>query len=319
MGQRDQDQLVELLLDARSDLGEGPIWHPDRGALSWVEIYDGRVNWLELDGSPGESVEVGRRVGAAVPATDGTLALATDEGFAYINGDGEYALVAAVEADREDSFMNDGRCDAVGRFWAGTVGVNERGLAAEGAGSLYCLETDGKVRRVLGGVSLSNGMDWSTDGLTFYYIDSRTAGIDAFAFDLSTGALADRRRFVELEFRAEVGFADGMCVDADGGLWTAIWGVGEVRRYSPAGELDRTISLPVTQPTSCVFAGDALDVLVITTARRGLPAEELERQPHAGSVFCCHPGPTGLPPNPCRCVTLLENSQKEPDASSVAD
>jgi sugar lactone lactonase YvrE len=260
------------------------------------------VNWLGLDGSAGKSVEVGRRVGAAVPAADGALALATDEGFARIDGEGEYSLVAAVEAD-QDSFLNDGKCDALGRFWAGTVGVNERGLAADGAGSLYCLETDGRVRRVLEGVSLSNGMDWSPDGGTFYYVDSRTGGIDAFAFDLSSGALAGRRRVVELGFGAEVGFADGMCVDTDGGLWTAIWGLGEVRRYSPAGEPDRTIRLPVSQPTSCVFAGDALDVLVITTARRGLPAEKLERQPHAGSVFCCRPGPTGLPPNACRCVS----------------
>jgi sugar lactone lactonase YvrE len=294
------------MLDARADLGEGPIWHPDRAALSWVEIYEGRVNWLGLDGSAGESVEVGRRVGAAVPAAGGALALATDEGFAHIGPDGEYVFLAAVDEDCDDWFMNDGRCDALGRFWAGTVGVNERGLAAERAGSLYCLETDGQVRRVLDGVSLSNGLDWSPDGRTFYYVDSLAGGIDAFEFDLSSGALSGRRRVVELGFPAEVGFVDGICVDADGGLWAAIWGLGEVRRYTPDGELDASIRLPVSQPTSCVFAGDALDVLVITSARRGLSGDELERQPHAGSVFRCRPGPTGLPPNPCRSVTSLE-------------
>jgi sugar lactone lactonase YvrE len=260
------------------------------------------VNWLALDGAAAESLEVGRRVGAAVPAAEGGLALATDEGFAHVTDEGEYTLVAAVEADREDSFMNDGKCDALGRYWAGTVGVNERGLAAEGAGALYCLEPDGQVRRVLDGVSLSNGMDWSPDGGTFYYIDSLAGGIDAFAFDLASGALTRRRRVVDLGLPPDVGFADGMCLDMDGGLWTAIWGTGEVRRYSPAGELDRTLTLPVTQPTSCVFAGEALDVLVITTAGRGLSSEELERQPHAGSVFCCRPGSTGLPPSPCRVI-----------------
>jgi sugar lactone lactonase YvrE len=262
------------------------------------------VNWLELDGSAGESVEVGRRVGAAVPATDGTLVLATDQGFAHIDGDGEYELLAAVEGDSDDWFMNDGKCDALGRLWAGTVGINERGLAAEGAGALYCLETDRRVRRALDGVSLSNGMDWSPDGGTFYYVDSLSGGIDAFEFDLSSGTLANRRRIVELEFPPEIGFVDGMCVDTDGGIWAAVWGAGEVRRYSPAGDRDRTVRLPVTQPTSCVFAGESLDVLVITTARRGLPLEELERQRHAGSVFCCRPGSTGLPPNPCRCARL---------------
>jgi sugar lactone lactonase YvrE len=310
VGQRDQDQLVELLLDVRSDLGEGPIWHPERRALSWVEIFEGRVNWLGLDGSAGESIEVGRRVGAAVPAVDGALALATDEGFARF--DGAYELVAPVEEDIDDWFLNDGRCDALGRFWAGTVGVRADGLAADRAGSLYCLETDGRVRRVLEGLSLSNGLDWSPDGRTFYYVDSRAAGIDAFTFDVSSGELSDRRRVIELEHPPAVAFVDGICADSDGCLWAAIWGTGEVRRYTPAGELDRTIEVPVTQPTSCVFAGDALDVLVITSARRGLPADELDRQPHAGSVFCCRPGPTGMPPNECRLA-------KEPDARRFAD
>src|SRR5262245_48959493 len=200
--------------------------------------------------------------------------------------------------------MNDGKCDALGRFWAGTVGVREDGLAAAGAGPLYCLETDGSVRRVLDGVSLSNGMDWSTDGRTFYYVDSLDAGIDAFAFDGESGTISGRRRLVDLELPPEVAFVDGICLDADGGIWAAIWGTGEVRRYTPAGELDTAISVPVTQPTSCVFAGDALDVLVITSARRGLSPERLEREPHAGSVFCCRPGPAGLPPNLCRLWRL---------------
>jgi sugar lactone lactonase YvrE len=288
----------EVLLDARADLGEGPIWHPLRKALTWVEIYDHRVNWLGLDGAAGASVDVGRRVGAAVAAVDGGLALATDEGFARVDEDGRYSLLAPVEEEVADWFMNDGKCDALGRFWAGTLGVNEHGLAAEGAGALYCLDPDGRLRRILEGVSLSNGMDWSPDGRTFYYIDSRSGGIDAFAFDLAGGTLGSRRRVVDLGLPPEAGFADGMCVDTDGGLWTAVWGTGEVRRYTPAGELDRIVRLPVTQPTSCVFAGDALHVLVVTTARRGLPIEELERQPHAGSVFCFTPGPAGLPPHP---------------------
>jgi sugar lactone lactonase YvrE len=288
----------ELLLDARADLGEGPIWHPERRAVSWVEIYEQRVNWLGLDGVAGASLDVGRRVGAAVPAADGALVLATDEGFARIDDGGEYRLLAAVEEDVDDWFMNDGKCDALGRFWAGTVGVDEAGLAAEGAGALYSLGPDGALLRVLDGVSLSNGMDWSPDGGTFYFIDSRSGGIDAFDFDVAHGTLRNRRRAVDLGFAPEVAFADGMCVDVDGGLWTAVWGTGEIRRYTPVGELDRTVPLPVTQPTSCVFAGDALDVLVVTTASRGLPRWELERQPHAGSVFCLSAGTAGLPPNP---------------------
>src|SRR5262249_55082105 len=159
----------------------------------------------------------------AVPAHDGGLALASDEGFAHIDGGGDYRLVAAVDENVPDWFMNDGKCDALGRFWAGTVGVREDGLAAAGAGSLYCLETDGSVRRVLDGVSLSNGMDWSTDGRTFYYVDSLDAGIDAFAFDGESGTISGRRRLVDLELPPEVAFVDGICLDADGGIWAAIW------------------------------------------------------------------------------------------------
>jgi sugar lactone lactonase YvrE len=226
--------------------------------------------------------------------------LATDEGFARLGPGGEYELVAAVEEQVGDWFLNDGKCDAAGRFWAGTVGVRADGLAADSAGSLYYLAPDAAVVRALTGVSLSNGMDWSPDGRTFYYVDSRLGGIDAFLFDAETGALGERRRIVELEHPPSRAFIDGICTDTDGSIWAAIWGTGEVRRYTPAGRLDATIPVPVTQPTSCVFAGDELDALVITTARRGLGDAQLEREPHAGSVFCCRPGAKGLPPNRCR-------------------
>jgi sugar lactone lactonase YvrE len=285
---------AELLLDVRCDLGEGPLWHPERDALSWVELYDGRVNWLRLDGTTERSLDVGLRVGAAVAAASGGLVLATDQGFMLAERDRAPRLIAEVENDGRDSFLNDGKCDAAGRFWAGTVGVDPTTkLAVPGAGSLYVLTTEGEVRSVLEGISLANGMDWSPDGRTFYFIDSLTWGIDAYAFDLVAGALGSPRRAVEIP--RELGFADGMCVDTDGGLWTALWGVGEVHRYSPEGGLDTVVELPVSQATSCVFAGPALDVLVITTASRGMDEARRAAEPHAGSVFCCRPGQSGFP------------------------
>lgn len=285
----------ELLLDARSDLGEGPMWHPERGIVTWVEIYEGRVNVLSLDGTPGSPIEVGRRVGAAVPAEGGGLLLATDEGFAMLGADGDYELVAAVEADRDDTFMNDGKCDPAGRFWAGTVAVNpETQLAVEGGGSLYCLSPDGSVRTALTAVSLSNGMDWSPDGRTFYFIDSLTGRVDAYPYDVATGELGEPRTAVTID--KELGFADGMCVDADGHLWLAIWGVGQVRRYSPEGELDLAVDFPISQVTSCAFVGPELDLLLVTSARRHLSDVQVQEEPHAGSVFCLRPGHVGLPP-----------------------
>lgn len=285
---------AELLLDARGDLGEGPIWHEDRQLVSWVEVYDGQVNWLSLDGTARDHVYLGGWLGVAVPAANGALALATGDGFKLLESDGSLRMLAEVEADR-NSFLNDGKCDAAGRFWAGTLGVGADGLADPGAGSLYCLEPDGRLRTVLGGISLSNGMDWSPDGKTFYYIDSLTGWIDAYEFDVSAGELGAKRRAVEIP--KEDGFADGMCVDTDGCIWAAIWGVGEVRRYTPDGALDTVVRLPITDATSCTFAGPDLDVLVITSATRHLDDEARAAQPHAGSVFACRPGQTGSLPH----------------------
>ena len=148
---------------------------------------------------------------------------------------------------------------------------------------------------MLEGLSLANGMDWSPDGRTMYVIDSLSGHIDAFEFDLSEGRLGDRRHAVDLRLRPGEGFADGMCVDADGCLWTAIWGTGEVRRYTPEGILERTLRTPVSQPTSCTFAGAALDVLVVTSAWHRLTPQRRAAEPHAGSIFCARPGASGLP------------------------
>jgi len=274
---------VDLLFDARVELAEGPLW--DGTTLTWVDLLGGVVHRLSLDGVPGPSLEVGRRVGCAVPCADGGLMLATETGFAR-----EHELVAPVHTDAPDAFMNDGRCDALGRLWAGTIAVDAHGGPVTGGGTLYRLDPDLTVTPVRSGVTLSNGMDWSPDGRTFYYVDSASGGIDAYDFDLEAGALGPPRRAVEIDPGS--GFADGMCVDADGALWTAVWGTGEVRRYTPDGALDRAIGLPVSQPTSCAFAGD---VLVITTAWHRLSAQERARQPLAGGLFACSPGVCGRP------------------------
>ena len=281
---------ADILLDARADLGEGPIWHPHRRLLSWVDLYAGIVNWLDLDGTAGASFGVGRRVGSAVPTNDGALMLATDEGFVGLADDGATQLIAAVEADR-NSFLNDGKCDALGRLWAGTIGVGVDGLATAAGGALYRLDVDGAVSCVLPGTTLSNGMDWSLDANTFFYVDSGTGTVDAFDFDLADGGLRRRRPIIEIP--SEEGFADGICADLDGCIWAAVWGAAEVRRYTPAGFLDRTVPLPVSQPTSVIFAGENLDVLVITSASHLLSAGERADQPHAGSLFCCRPGVSG--------------------------
>jgi sugar lactone lactonase YvrE len=282
---------VELVLDARAELGEGPRWDARAQRLLWVDIMRGRVHAFRPGHAACRSVDVGRPVGALAGTADGGIVLAVAGGFARLDWDsGQVRMLAAVEADRPQNRMNDGACDPAGRFWAGTMALDE----GPGAGALYRLDPDGTVRTMLTGVSISNGIDWSLDGRRMYYVDSPTRRIDAFDFDPRTGAIANRRTFVALP--PEAGFPDGLTVDADGFVWLALWGGAALHRYDPEGARERIVPLPVTHPTSCAFGGSDLDELYVTSARRPLSADERARQPMAGGLLRLRPGVVGRPP-----------------------
>jgi len=281
---------VELVLDARADLGEGPRWDSAHQRLLWVDIMRGRVHAFTPSTGACRNVAVHQPVGALAGGHDGSLVLAVAGGFARLDLDSQkFEMQAAVEADRPQNRMNDGACDGAGRFWAGTMALDE----GPGAGALYRLDPDLTVHTMLTGVSISNGLDWSLDGRRMYYVDSPTRRIDVFDFDLATGSIANRRMFVEVP--ADAGIPDGLTVDAAGYVWLALWGGAALRRYAPDGTLERVIPLPVTHPTSCAFGGAALDELYVTSARRPLNAEEKTRQPQAGGVFRLRPGVAGRP------------------------
>lgn len=281
---------VELVLDARADLGEGPRWDAARQRLLWVDIMRGRVHAFAPSTGACRYVAVGRPVGALAGARDGSLMLAVAGGFARLDLDSEtFEMQAAAEADRPQNRMNDGACDGAGRFWAGTMALDE----GPGAGALYRLDPDLTVHTMLTGVSISNGLDWSLDGRRMYYVDSPTRRIDVFDFELATGSIANRRTFVDVP--ADAGVPDGLTLDAEGFVWLALWGGAALRRYAPDGTLERVVPLPVTHPTSCAFGGAGLDELYVTSARRPLSAEEKARQPQAGGVFRLRPGVVGRP------------------------
>jgi sugar lactone lactonase YvrE len=284
------DPAVELVLDARAELGEGPVWDERSGRLVWVDIMRGRVHsFAPGDGSLG-TLEVGQPVGAAVPRRGGGLVLALRDGFARVDdGSARLQWIAAVESDRRETRMNDGACDPAGRFWAGTMALDE----SPGAGSLYRLEGDGRVEVVLREVTISNGIDWSADGRLMYYVDTPTQRIDVFDFDPGEGTVRGRRPFVSVP--AASGAPDGLTLDAEGCVWLALWGGGALHRYTPAGVLDRVVPLPVTHPTSCAFGGPELADLYVTTASIALPPAERERQPQAGGLFRVRPGVAGRP------------------------
>ena len=283
---------VELVLEARAELGEGPLWDEAGQRLVWVDIMAGRVHLFRPDTGACRTVEVGRPVGAAALSAGGGLVLAVPEGFTRLDLDsGVLAPVAALPAPSPDIRMNDGKCDRAGRFWAGTMALDERA----GAGALYRLDPSGEVTIMVDGVTISNGLDWSLDERRMYYVDSGTGRIDVFDWDLKKGRLSNRRPFVF--FPAQAGVPDGLTVDADGGVWVALWGGGAVHRYRPDGHLDRVVLLPVTHPTSCAFGGPDLRDLYVTSAAVALGPAERARQPGAGGVFRVRPGVRGRLPN----------------------
>jgi sugar lactone lactonase YvrE len=262
--------------------GEGPVWDDDSNRLVWVDLLRGDLLTLSPASGAIERVHVASVAACVVPRTCGGYAVATERGFALLS-DGVEVLPDVW--DDTTVRMNDGGCDPQGRFFCGSMAYD----AAPGRGALYRLDPDRAVHTVRTGVSISNGLGWSPDGATVYYVDSPKQCIDAFAFDASNGSFGERRTVVEVA--SAVGMPDGLTVDADGGIWVALWGGGEVHRYSPDGTLDSVIELPVRQPTSCAFGGDDLTELFITTSAQDLSDTERE----AGAVFLARPGVAGLP------------------------
>lgn len=267
------DRQVEIALAAGAEVGEGPLWDQRDGVLVWVDIPRRAVHRFDPASGVDTVSDVGQMVGAVALTSGGGLILALQDGFALFHS-GLVQMITPVEADRPGMRMNDGYVDPQGRFWAGTMSIDE----SNSDGSLYRLDPGGEVIRALGGLGVSNGIDWSPDGRTMYLADTRPRTIDAYDFDGPTGRLANRRNLLTLPPGG--GSPDGLVVDAEGCLWVALWGGSAVHRYTPDGQLALRIELPVAQVTKPAFGGPGRSDLYITTARRGR-----HHEPHAGDIF----------------------------------
>ncbi len=291
---------LEVVLEARTKLAEGPLWSSALQQLYWVEIIDGEVHRFDPASGSDRSVKLPGMLGAVAERASGSLAVAWAEGFAALDFDsGAIDAWCDPEAHLDGTRFNDGKCDASGRFWAGTCST---GSGFSPVGALYLLDgaTDrGRVAtKLLDGVSCSNGLCWSDDQRTLYYIDTALPRISAFACDPHAAWLGERRVVVEVDDK-EHGWLDGMCIDAEGMLWTAHWGGGRVNRWDPrSGRLLETVTLPVANVTSCAFGGAKLDELYITTAKLGLSEAQAREQPLAGCLFRYRPGTVGLASTP---------------------
>ena len=278
---------LEVVVGPGARLAEGPVWDARSGRLAWIDVLSKRILLTDIPTGQTELIEVPSHVGSVAPRAAGGFVAALQDGF-WVVGDGPTRRITSVAEAGPGLRFNDGKCDPAGRFWAGTMAYDE----TPGAGALYRLDTDGRASLVLDRVTISNGLAWSSDGRTMYYIDSPTRRIDAFSFAPASGEIGDRRTVISIE--AEHGVPDGVTIDAEGGLWVALWGGGAVHRYLD-GRLDAVISFPVSQPTSCAFGGADLDELYVTSAREGLSLEQREAQPLAGAVFRVRPGVRGIP------------------------
>lgn len=290
---------AETVGEVRAALGEGPYWVPEEDHLLWVDIEAGLLHRTDVASGATISDELDA-VSAAFPVLGGgiltaganrlTLRTPAQPGQAW-----QTRTVAEAPA-RDDLRFNDGAVDPAGRIWIGSMHKGE----TDPVGELYRLDPGGVLTSIAKSAIVSNGLGWSPDGSRLYYSDSGLRRVDVFDYDPATGEAFGRRIFADL--RGMRGAPDGLTVDADGCVWVAMWGGGALRRFTPSGQQDAVLPVPVSQPTSCAFGGRDLAELYVTTARVGLSEAALAAQPLAGRLLRFRPGPAGLPSASARAV-----------------
>ena len=279
----------ECVFSGGAVLAEGPVWDERAQQLYWIDIERGRICRFDPGSRSNQEWILGTRVGFAVLTEQGDMLAGTQEGLIRFSCEtGTSSLYANVESDLPSNRFNDGKVDLQGRLWAGTMSVDE----TEGAGSLYRVTASDSITRQVDSVTISNGLAWTADSSTVYYIDSPTRRVDAFDFSAESGEISNRRTAIALE--EGIGYPDGMTIDAEDMIWVALWEGWGVGRFNPkTGEMVAKVEVPVACVTSCCFGGPNFDELYITTASRDLKEEDRPKQPDAGGIFVARPGVKG--------------------------
>ena len=283
----------EIIFDAQAELGEGPAWDAKTQTLYWVDIVGKRVHYHR--GDEDNFIQLDEMPGCLAPVKDSTLLVAArasiltiEPATAISSPQGKTTLLASI-AEPANNRFNDGKCDPAGRFLVGSMNMDEK----TPSGALYSF--DGlAITRLLDGIRISNGLAWSPDHKTFYYIDTPTREVKAFDYDLSTGQIANPR--VVISVPETLGWPDGMTSDTNGNLWIAMWAGTGVTRWNPRnGNLLERIPLPAKNVTSCVFGGKELNELYITSACMGLDDADLTAYRHSGSLIRVQTRVRGMP------------------------
>jgi sugar lactone lactonase YvrE len=272
---------------ARARLGEGPCWNQQEQLLYWVDIYNHRVYQFNPATDTHQFFDVGEVVGCIAPANNHRLIMAQRSRLAFLDTcNGTVTPILNIESNELSTRINDGKCDAAGRFWFGS-------MCTKGAnGCLYRYDPDGSLHVLLTGLTISNGLGWSPDESTFYLTDSPLKTIYAFDFDPESGSINNRRAFIDLT--AEPFYPDGLTVDREGCVWAAMWDGWCVIRFDSSGKEMMRVQMPVVRPTSCTFGGEDLTTLYITTASVGLSEEEIQNSFYSGDLFSLPTSTSGL-------------------------
>lgn len=277
---------VEALFRYRDELGESPHWDGATETLLRVDNPRGLVHRLDPQTGEQATIALDAPIGFVIPSGSGSLVVGIGHTVQRVDPDGSRSELATVEADQPQLRLNDAKCDRQGQLWFGSLSA-----AKQPAGGLYRLASDGQLDQVLSEITISNGLGWDYQRSRFYYVDSWQQRVDVFDCDPATGEVSDRRPFAHIA--AETGLPDGLAVDAEGGVWLALFYGGAVHRYDADGRLSEVVRLPVSCPTSVAFGGAGLSTLYITSARDHLDADQYRDQPLAGAVLECAPGVTG--------------------------
>lgn len=274
-----------------STLGEGPVYDEINNSILWIDIVNALIIEHDVNNQTERKIETGSMIGSFAIMEDGNFIAALQEGIAIINRTtGDKKIIASPEVNIPSNRFNDGKCSPDGRFWAGSMSLNE----TDPSGSLYSIDKDFKAEKLEGGLTISNGLCWSLNKKYFYFIDTPT--LQVVRYDYTNGNISNKKTVITID-AAKDGYPDGMTIDADGNLWIAHWGGWQVACWNPTtGEKMTAIQLPVSQVTSICFGGEDFSDMFISSARRGLTSEQLESEPLAGATFrVSHSGFRGLP------------------------
>ncbi len=270
---------IDIVWRGPNQLGEGPMWHAKEQALYWIDIAAHKIHRLDWQTKQHQAWTTPAVIGALViNESGGMLAAIGNEVMQVDLAKNKYESIGEIfPKHRTDLRANDGKCDRAGRFWIGVANLDLH----HPQGGLYCLDK-GKLTQHETGITISNGLGWSPDNKIFYYTDGLKYCVYQYDFDLAQGEISNRRPFIQLE-KSPIE-PDGLTVDSEGNIWQAQWNSHKIFCYAPNGKLITTIPMPVQRPTSCIFGGEDLKTLFVTSCSQSIGEKDILPSP-AGAVF----------------------------------